>query len=97
MIMVVFSEFPEIIKSMNGIFSNVNSPMIFFFLKPLATASTLLLADDKNEDFTNSNRKPLKQLVTFYGSCTCGCTDLPSMGDSHAFCEQDYSKSCALG
>lgn len=27
--MVVFSEFPEIMKSMNGIFSNVNSRMIF--------------------------------------------------------------------
>lgn len=37
-------------------FSNVNSRMIF--LQPLATATTLLLADDKNEDFTNSNRKP---------------------------------------
>lgn len=54
--MVVFSEFPEIIKSMNGIFSNVNSPMIFL-LQPLATATILSLADDKNGDFTNSNRK----------------------------------------
>lgn len=72
---------------MNGIFSNVNSPMIFFFpLKPLATTTTLLLADDKNEDFTNSKRNPLKQLVTSYRSCTHGCTILPSMDDSDAFC-----------
>jgi hypothetical protein len=65
--MVVLSEFPEIIKSMNGIFSNVNSLMIFF---PSNSATTLLLADDKNEVFTNSNRKPPKQLVPFYGYCT---------------------------
>lgn len=38
---------------------------MIFFLQPLATA-TLLLADDKNEDFTNSNRKPQKQLVILW-------------------------------
>lgn len=65
---MVFSGFPEIIKSMNGIFSNVNSPMTAPPPRsprpqPLATATKLLLADDEN-DFTNSNRKPLEQLVT---------------------------------
>lgn len=43
---------------MNGIFSNVNSPMIppSPHPQPLATATTLLLTDDKNEDFTKSHR-----------------------------------------
>ena len=92
--MVVFSEFPEIMKSMNGIFSNVNSPMIFssnlwqrppLFCWQMTRMKTSQIVTENHRNSWSHSMYPAIVVGPF----------CPSREESHIFCQQNCSKSCA--